>query len=371
MTDCNMTPLQRYQRDLSDPSFAADPVQEEAVRMLQSLCEQLCGEDRLRRGWRHRLARRLLKRRRPPVRGFYFWGGVGRGKTYLVDCFYECLPFDAKLRMHFHRFMRRVHHELKQLGERENPLHIVADRFADEALIICFDEFHVADITDAMLLGKLLQALFDRGVTLVATSNEHPDQLYRDGLQRERFLPAIDLLKTHTRVFHLDNGTDYRLRYLDGAEIYHHPLDERAESMLLSNFSHLAPDAGTRGEVIEIDGREIDSVRCADGVVWFEFAALCDGPRGAADYIEIGRLYQTVLIANIPQMDDGSNDMARRFISMIDEFYDRNVRVIVTAAVPADDLYRGRRLAQPFRRTRSRLAEMQSHDYLARAHLSD
>ena len=371
MNDSNLTPLQRYERDLSRSGFIADPLQEQALQLLQALYEKLIREDRLWQGWRRRLAARFLNRRPPPQRGLYFWGGVGRGKTYLVDLFFESLPVKAKLRMHFHRFMQRVHHELKRLHEQANPLQFVADRFADQTLVICFDEFHVSDITDAMLLGNLLQALFDRGITLVATSNEHPDQLYRDGLQRDRFLPAIELIKTHTHVFHLDGGIDYRLRYLDSAEIYRTPLDEKAGSMLTANFEHLAPDAGTCGEKIEIEGRQIESVRCADGVAWFDFAVLCGGPRAAADYIELGRLYQTILIANIPQMDDDSNDMAKRFITLIDEFYDRNVRVIMTAATEVDSLYRGEKLAEPFRRTRSRLVEMQSHDYLARQHLSE
>jgi cell division protein ZapE len=371
MSNRNLTPLQRYERDLSRSDFIADPLQKEALQLLQPLYEQLIREDRLRQGWHRRLAARFLNRWRPPHRGFYFWGGVGRGKTYLVDLFFESLPIKAKLRMHFHRFMQRVHHELKDLREQIDPLQIVAARFADQTLVICFDEFYVSDITDAMLLGNLLQALFDRGITLVATSNEHPDQLYRGGLQRERFLPAIELIKANTRVFHLDSDTDYRLRYLDSAEIYHFPLDDRAGCMLLANFEHLAPDAGSRGEKIEIEGREIETVRSADGVAWFEFDVLCGGPRGAADYIELGRLYQTILIANIPQMDDGCNDVARRFITLIDEFYDRNVRVIMTAATGAEHLYRGERLAVPFRRTRSRLVEMQSHDYLARQHLSE
>lgn len=371
MPDNKLTPLQRYRQDRSRDGFAADALQEQAANLLQELYDALEEEYRRRRGWRQRLGWRLLQRQPPPLRGLYFWGGVGRGKTYLVDLFYDCLSFDCKLRIHFHRFMQSVHRELKQLRDQSDPLQIVADRFAGKALVICFDEFHVSDITDAMLLGNLFRALFERGVTLVATSNEHPDELYRDGLQRDRFLPAIELIKANTRVFNLDSGIDYRLRYLDTAELYHCPLDERADAVLAANFEHLVPEAGTSGGTIEIEGREIETVRCADGVAWFEFAALCDGPRGAADYIEIGRLYQTVIIANVPRMDDGSNDMARRFITLIDEFYDRNVRVIMTAAAPPDALYRGRRLARSFRRTRSRLVEMQSHAYLARAHISD
>lgn len=371
MIESKPTPLQRYRQALDEGEFIADAVQEGSIEVLQSLHDALAVEYRRRRSWKYRLAAYFRRHDRPPVEGVYFWGGVGRGKTWLVDLFYDSLPFRKKLRMHFHRFMRRVHNELKQLHDQVDPLQIVADGFADEALVICFDEFYVTDITDAMLLGNLLDALFARGVTLVATSNEHPDELYRNGLQRDRFLPAVELIKSHTRIFHLDSGVDYRLRYLDSAEIFHHPLDEQGQRLLDSSFRRLAPDEGSTGETIEIEGRGIKTIRCADGVAWFDFFALCDGPRGAVDYIELGRLFQTVLIAGIPQLDDDSSDMVKRFITLIDEFYDRNVKVIITAATPIDSLYTGKRLTESFRRTASRLVEMQSREYLARGHLSD
>ncbi|MEE9551951.1 MAG: cell division protein ZapE, partial [Gammaproteobacteria bacterium] len=279
------------------------------------------------------------------------------------------LPFPEKSRIHFHRFMQMVHQELKQLKNIENPLQKVADNISTRTWVLCFDEFHVSDITDAMLLSGLLEALFDRGVTLVTTSNEEPDQLYWDGLQRERFLPAIELIKKHTRVVNVDSGNDYRLRFLDKAEIYHCPLDEIATEMLCNNFEHIAPDEGMDDVALEIEGREIRTVRCADGVAWFEFTGICDGPRGSADYIELSRLYQTVLISNIPAMTDTDNDKAKRFMTLVDEFYDHNVKLILTAAVPPEDLYTGKRLTKAFKRTISRLQEMQTHDYLARQHL--
>ncbi|MFQ5660173.1 MAG: cell division protein ZapE, partial [Gammaproteobacteria bacterium] len=306
-----------------------------------------------------------------PVKGLYLWGGVGRGKTCIVDAFFECLPLSRKKRIHFHRFMQKVHHELKQLHNDRDPLQIVADIFAKKATVICFDEFHVSDITDAMLLGGLLKALFERGVTLVATSNEHPDQLYSDGLQRKRFLPAIELIKAHTQVVEVESGIDYRLRYLDKAEIYHQPLNGHAERMLRLNFDHMAPDQGKVNGTIEIEGRKIRTVRCADGVVWFDFMAICDGPRGAADYIEIGCQFQTVLIANVPRMDDQHHDRTKRFMTLVDEFYDRNVKLFLSAADSPDNLYLGKRFAKQFKRTSSRLVEMQSHDYLGRQHLSE
>lgn len=366
-----MTPLQRYQRDIRSGNFYDDPAQKSAVQQTQRVHDELVARYISSEKLLNRLLNLVGIRKRFPVKGLYLWGGVGRGKTYLVDAFFLSLPFDEKMRIHFHRFMQKVHHELKSLEKVRDPLKVVADRFRQKTEVICFDEFHVSDITDAMLLGGLLEALFERGVVLVATSNEHPDQLYRDGLQRDRFLPAIELLKAHTDILNVDNGIDYRLRYLDKAEIYHWPLDKQAASMLQTNFEHLSPDRGGANRTIEIEGRKIEAVRRADGVVWFDFPAICDGPRGAADYIEIARQYQTVFIANVPQMDDNMNDQAKRFITLVDEFYDRHVKLILTAEVVPRELYTGKRLTQAFQRTVSRLIEMQSHDYLARQHLSE
>jgi len=365
------TPIQQYQESLKRPDIVADPVQEQAVLATQQLYDQLVADSRLSLNLLSRLRQKVTGKRDRAIKGIYFWGGVGRGKTWIVDTFFESLPLDKKLRMHFHRFMQRVHATLKGLKNVEDPLQIVADDFAKQTRIICFDEFHVTDITDAMLLSGLLHALFQRGIVLVATSNEHPDRLYRDGLQRSRFLPAIELIKQHTHVINVDSGVDYRLRYLDSAEIYHSPLDAQAEQMLLVNFEHLAPNQGREARTIEIENRKIQTVRCADGVVWFDFRAICDGPRGAADYIEIARQFQTVLIGNVPQLSEDQNDMARRFITLVDEFYDRNVKLILTAATDITDLYQGQRLKALFERTKSRLTEMQSHDYLARPHLTD
>jgi cell division protein ZapE len=363
------TPLDKYKNDLRLKEFNADPAQEIAVMHLQNLFDELCELPQKDYGLLNRIKSYLRFTAEDQVKGLYFWGGVGRGKTYLVDCFYECLPFEKKLRTHFHRFMQSVHKELKLLGNVENPLKIVADRIAEKTQVLCFDEFHVADITDAMLLAGLMEALFERGVVLVTTSNQHPDQLYQGGLQRDRFLPAIALLKKFTDVVNVDSGIDYRLQFLDQAEIYHSPHDERANAMLENDFIHVCPDAGTGGAILEIEGRPIQTVRCGDGVVWFNFVAICDGPRGAADYIEIARQYQTVLLANVPIMDDYANDIAKRFITLVDEFYDRNVKLIITAGADPDGLYLGTRLLEPFKRTISRLEEMRTHDYLAKQHL--
>ena len=363
------SPIERYQQDLDSGDFSPDEVQRKAVSCTESLYQQLLQDSNQRKGMLGELLRKLRGGQTSITRGLYFWGGVGRGKTWLVDAFYDCLPFEEKMRMHFHRFMRMVHMDLKKLEDVQDPLAIVGEKIASRAKVICFDEFHVSDITDAMLLHGLLRALFERGVVLVTTSNTHPDKLYWDGLQRERFLPAIELLKEFTEIINVDSGTDYRLRYLDTAEIYHQPLDDLAEEKLLENFRHIAPDRGEENATIIIEHRPIQTLRCADGVAWFEFSALCDGPRGAADYIEIGRLYQTVLLSRVPQMDNTMNDQARRFMTLVDEFYDRNVKLVLSAAAEPGKLYTGNAHAETFQRTVSRLVEMRTHDYLARQHL--
>jgi cell division protein ZapE len=296
------------------------------------------------------------------------WGGVGRGKTYLMDLFFESLPEDKRLRLHFHRFMRKVHQDLNQLQGQKNPLDLVAANFARETQVLCFDEFFVSDITDAMILAGLLEGLVKRGVSLVATSNVEPDHLYENGLQRKKFLPAIALLNQHTEVLNVDGGTDYRLRVLELAEIYHSPLDEAADKGLMNSFRSLSPDAGESDIDLEIEGRSIRARCSGDGVVWFDFTALCEGPRSQNDYIELARLYQTVLISSVPLFNSEKEDQARRFISLVDEFYDRNVKLILSASVPIESLYEGSRLTFEFQRTASRLWEMQSHEYLAREH---
>ena len=362
-----MTPWERYQADLNREGFAADPAQETAVRELQSVYDALIAEPPEASLWQ-RLSERLRPSPKEPVRGLYLWGGVGRGKTYLVDTFYDCLPFPEKRRMHFHRFMQSVHHQLKRLQDRQDPLTIIGRDFAEASRVLCFDEFFVSDIADAMILGGLLKALFDNGVTLVATSNIPPDQLYRDGLQRARFVPAIELIKHHTRTLNVDGGVDYRLRFLEKAEIFHVPLDEAGEQALADDFGHLAEGPVEADTTLEVEGRAIPVRRMADGVAWFDFAALCDGPRGQADYIEIARTCHSVILSGVPVLDADHENQARRFISMVDEFYDHNVKLICTAEAEAAALYQGERLVFEFDRTISRLQEMQSHEYLGSEH---
>jgi cell division protein ZapE len=357
---------QQYLNQVERALIQHDPAQAEAMRRLQRIHDALPARPRPAG---NRLVR-LLRRSPPPkpVKGLYLWGGVGRGKTYLVDTFFEALPLEHKTRLHFHRFMQRVHVELRSLQNQADPVDTVARRFA-QARILCLDEFYVSDITDAMLLHKLLGGLFHHGVTLVTTSNIPPDDLYRNGLHRHLFLPAIELIKQHMEVFHLDSATDYRLRSLEKAEIYHAPLDDAADERLAEAFSAIAPEPGEAGGELEVVSRRIPVVRQADGVVWFRFEDICDGPRSQLDYVEIARMCHTVLVSGIPVMDESMESQARRFMALVDEFYDRNVKLIVSAEVPPEGLYRGKWLTREFQRTRSRLQEMQSHAYLEKPHL--
>lgn len=359
-----MTPLSRYQADLKRPDFAKDAAQENAVNHLQRLYDELVDA--------HHKSSGILRffNRKKPIKGLYFWGGVGRGKTYLMDIFFESLPFPEKIRTHFHRFMKRVHEDLTQLKGHKNPLTLIAERISKETRIICFDEFFVSDIADAMILGTLFEEIFKRGVTLVATSNIIPDGLYKDGLQRARFLPAIALLKENTEVINVDSGIDYRLRVLEKANLYYCPNDEAAEKQLEHTFTNLTLDANDAKDSVDltIENRAIHAKKVCSTAVWFEFKDICDGPRSQNDYIDIAKVYKAVLISNLEQLDTSKEDMATRFIYLVDEFYDRNVKLILSAEVPLKDLYVGVRSEFAFQRTLSRLLEMQSHEFLTRAH---
>ncbi len=331
-----LSPILRYQQDLERDDFSYDASQEAAVKHLQRLYDDLV-QDQAEKPKLGLLAKLFTKKVvKVPVKGLYFWGGVGRGKTYLMDTFYDSLPFANKNRTHFHRFMQGVHADLRKLEGRQDPLDAIAKKYASEACIICFDEFFVSDITDAMILGGLFERLFAEGVTLVATSNIIPDGLYQNGLQRARFLPAIALLKEHTEVVNVDGGVDYRLRVLEQAELYHTPLDAKADLSLNASFESLAPDLDevVESELVEINGRQIQSRRCCEDVVWFDFSAICLGARSQNDYIEIAKMYHAVLISNVPQMGRENDDAARRFINLVDEFYDSGVKLILSAAVP-------------------------------------
>ena len=365
-----MSPIARYKRDVAQGIMFEDSAQAEAIVHFQRLYDELLARENAESTRLGRLKRSFGRGAVASVKGLYIFGGVGRGKTYLMDMFFDSLPLERKMRTHFHRFMQRVHAELQRLKKQKNPLESVARVIAAEARVLCFDEFFVSDIGDAMILGGLLAHLLEEGVVLVTTSNIEPGSLYQNGLQRERFLPAIALLKANTQVVHLDAGVDYRLRSLRQASVYYWPLGEKADSSMLGCFKRLVSEQGSiaAGAHVEVLGRQISVRAQSDDVIWFDFADLCGGPRSAYDYVELGKLYHTVLVSNIPQLRSESDDMARRFVSLVDELYDRNVKLIASAQVELASLYTGSGLAFVFERTRSRLLEMQSEEYLGRQH---
>ena len=355
-----------YEDSFENGGHVRDPAQDRIVDLLEDLARRL--EAPRNRGGG--LLGRLLGRRRvEPVEGLYIWGGVGRGKTYLMDLFFDTLRVVRKRRIHFHRMMSYVHGRLGRLKSVEDPIAIVADDISQRTEVLCFDEFFVSDIGDAMILARLLEALFNRGVTLVATSNAAPDDLYKEGLQRARFLPAIELIKRHTEVVNMDGGTDYRLRLLKQAGTYLDVGAADTEDRIGRFFAECGSSQVRKHETLEINDRPIVARRVAKGIAWFDFDELCDGPRSQEDYIELARWYPTVIVDGVPVFDQKLEDQARRFISLVDEFYDRRVKLIVSAADEASRLYQGNRLSFEFDRTASRLVEMQSEEYLHEPHL--
>ncbi|MDA0280693.1 MAG: cell division protein ZapE [Proteobacteria bacterium] len=369
-----MGPLQRYQLDLESNAITADDAQRTLVGHLQNLYERIIQTESNRSGPLGRLKQWLFasEQAASPIQGLYIWGGVGRGKTYLMDVFFESLPGESKMRTHFHRFMQRVHRDLVSLQGQKNPLEHVADQIAAESRVLCFDEFFVRDIGDAMILAGLLEALFKRQVILIATSNIEPDRLYEDGLQRQRFLPAIESIKEHTQTVEIQSGVDYRLRSLAQATLYHCPITTDTEAKLMACFYELAPETSHvhKDAEIEILERRIGTQYCCDDVVWFAFEQICEGARSAFDYVELAKIYHAVILSGIPQMQDSASDSARRFISLVDELYDRRVKLVIAAEVPIAQLYIGEKLRFEFERAESRLIEMQSEAYLGDQHLA-
>jgi cell division protein ZapE len=350
-----------YEAALAERGYRSDDAQQAAVVALER-CEREWAEYKARR--RNALTKLIV---RPPIpRGVYMWGGVGRGKSFLMDCFFQALPLTRKTRLHFHEFMREVHRELQELKGTADPLEELARRMARRFRLICFDEFHVADVTDAMILHRLLDALFANRVSIVATSNFHPDGLYPNGLHRDRILPAIELLKAKLEVINVDAGTDYRRRTLQKLPLLHTPLGPQAEAALEVAFESLR-EAQDEPPVLNIEHREIRAVRRAGGVVWFDFRILCGGPRSQNDYLELASRFHTVLLANVPQMPPRLASEARRFTWLVDVLYDRRVKLILSTAAPPEQLYTEGPLAHEFPRTVSRLVEMQSAEYLGQA----
>ncbi|HJV27726.1 MAG TPA: cell division protein ZapE [Aromatoleum sp.] len=354
--------LEAYEAQLKARGYKSDPEQRAAAQRLQELYTELVGFKAARRG----TLRKMFTRPRLP-RSVYFWGGVGRGKSFLMDCFFDAVPYQRKRRVHFHAFMQEVQNDLKNFNNEPDPLQRVADRVARATRLLCFDEFHVSDIADAMILGRLLDALFARGVIFVMTSNYPPDGLYPNGLQRINFLPTIEMIKRRFDVFEVDHGTDYRLRTLEKMEIYLVPADAGAERKMRQDFRRLSGADALKGD-IELFERKLPVLGHAPSVIWFDFATLCGGPRSQNDYLEIAREHHTVLLSEIPRMNAGNASEARRFTWLVDVLYDHRVKLIASAEVEASDLYTEGHNAHEFVRTVSRLMEMRSRDYLAEAH---
>lgn len=367
-----MTPLDRYNAALESAELTPDEEQHKVVCLLQSIYEELIATP-LPSATKQGLFSRLLRSKSKPVpkvQGLYLWGGVGRGKTLLTDMFVDCIPFTQKRRLHFHRFMKNIHDELKLHKGEEDPLLLIAEKWIGQARLLVLDEMHVNDITDAMLLGKLLSALFDKGLTLVTTSNVHPDDLYRDGLQRDRFIPAIEQIKKHTNVYEMPGMVDFRLRLLESANTYLLNSSADVDSELQAHFDKLCGNAATVStSPMNINQRDLPVIKKGDGVIWFEFDTLCNTPRSTHDYIEIATLFHTVIISNVEVLNENRNDSARRWVNLIDELYDRGVNVIISAQAMPEELYTGERLAFEYARAASRLREMQTKEYLARPHL--
>lgn len=357
-------PSQAYASGVAAGRWDSDPAQQVVLAELDRIHRALSSR-RNARFWQRLRAR---WKRPTTVPGLYLWGGVGHGKTFLVDLLYDTVPGRRKQRVHFHRFMAQVHAQLRDLPGHSDPLETVAANLASQTRLLVLDEFVVTDIGDAMILARLLQGLFRHGVSLVTTSNTAPANLYRDGLQRARFLPAIALIERHCHVHALASSQDYRLRQLTQAPVYLSPLDDASAAAIAHCFVMLSANAAQEPGPLVLLDRELPVRGLAEGVVWFDFAALCEGPRAVDDYIELARSFHTVLISDVPQLDFNREDAARRFIHLIDEFYDRNVNLIISAASNPQTLYRGERLSAAFERTSSRLIEMQSADYLEREH---
>ncbi|WP_171965722.1 cell division protein ZapE [Cronobacter sakazakii] len=376
----SISPTSRYQQALKEGTHQPDDVQHEAVNRLnliwQGLSQKTDAPAPARGGLLTKVGKLFGKREEAlseaPVRGLYMWGGVGRGKTWLMDLFFHSLPGERKLRLHFHRFMLRVHEELAALQGQSDPLEVVADGFKAQADVICFDEFFVSDITDAMLLGGLMQALFARGITLVATSNIPPDELYRNGLQRTRFLPAIEAIKAHCDVMNVDAGIDYRLRTLTQAHLWLSPRSEETARQMDKLWHALAgaPRNAAAAPSLEINHRPLPTLGVENQTLAASFATLCVDARSQHDYIALSRQFHTVLLFDVPVMTTSTENAARRFIALVDEFYERQVKLVVSADAPLDDIYQGEQLQFEFKRCLSRLQEMQSEEYLKRPHLA-
>lgn len=359
-----MSPKQRYQALTKSGEFEKNSQQEAVIDMLDAIYQQL-----LPRLKAKNFITKIFHHKKEPLKGLYLWGGVGIGKTWLMDIFYGCLPEQGKMRSHFHQFMARIHRQLKQLHDKQDPLKIIAKQIAENYQVICFDEFFVSDIADAMLLAGLFTALFQEGLTLVTTSNIHPDGLYKGGISRDRFLPAIELLKKYTDVVHIESEKDYRLRQLQNAGVYLMPLGEATRLKMRAQFDSLTDANWTQDELIIIAGRGIQTIRRGKGIIWFRFKDLCNIPRSQLDYLEIAKSFHTVLLSGVPKLNESQTNEAIYLINLVDVFYDAKVKLIVSADCAINEIYVTGQMQFEFARTRSRLQEMQSIEYLQQPHI--
>lgn len=355
-----MTPFDYYSQQLRSGLIHEDAQQREVMQILQQIYEQLLKAQQNKRHWLKRCLSFFQSQK--GIKGLYLWGSVGVGKTFVMDTFYLCCPF-KKIRMHFHVFLQRIHEELKIAQGQINPLKSIARKLRHEAKVICFDEFFVSDITDAMILGELFQALFDEGICLIATSNTAPDDLYKEGLQRERFFPTIRAIKQKTTVYHMISHHDYRLTHLQKAGVYFFPLNHQSHTYMGQAFAHLAGDDVIAINDVEILGRMIKTIRHTSSMIWFDFKVICGVPRSQNDYIALAKRYHTVFVSDVPVLEPKQLNLTTAFIHLIDVFYDANVRVVLSAATDIEHLYPEGRLRFEFARTQSRLIEMQSSDY--------
>lgn len=359
---------EQYLEAVKRPGMVSDEAQLLVIQQLDALSDMLTSTPR-RNIWQQLSAfLPWLPDPSTAVTGIYLWGGVGRGKTWLMNMFYEYLDIDDKHRTHFHHFMLDIHSALSVRTNRKDPLQALARKLAKQYRVLCIDEFIVTNITDAMILSELLQGLFSNGVCLIATSNRTPDDLYLNGLQRERFLPAIELIKSHTQVLHLSGDDDHRAALLERSDTFYHPINEDTDQQILMRMHQLSVSDIDEAGSLDVLGREIDTVYCSDEVAWFSFDTICSSPRAAQDYIELAQRFATIIVTDIPVMDEYSDDKARRFIYLIDELYDRSVKLIASGHAQPEGLYQGNMLEFAFHRTSSRLIEMRSHEYLEQPH---
>jgi len=354
------TPLQIYQEKIDNGEIQPDEQQQPIMQLLDDIYQKLLKRNRSRHSTFGKISNALSPK--APIKGLYLWGSVGIGKTFMIDTFYDALPI-KKMRMHFHQFMQQLQAQLRTYQGTKNPLQLIAKKMSQDYLVICFDEFFVNNIADAMLLGEFFQALFQGGSTLITTSNVAPDDLYKEGLQRERFLPAIDAIKTNTTVIHLLSSKDYRFQHIDKAGVFYTPLNEQAKAHMEKSFEHFSHHEPVTTEPLDLLDREVSVVKRTESTIWFEFKALCDTNRSHEDYLAIAQQFHTVLISNIKPISTSERNVITRFINLIDIFYDQHVRIVISSATPINEIYTSGGARFEFERTISRLNEMQSADY--------